>query len=204
MNDEQDTMTPDWPAVRYDERFRHLMQKAGVETIRGVELLRAVRIVNNLYDAIFSERLRDDQLSGPRWGILMRLYADEMSGHSGGLSPSVLSQHQMVSKNTVSALLRGLEEQGLIERQLDPNDRRSFTIRLTDLARAQVRAKTPTHVHFLNRLCADLSETEAETLLQLLARLRQSLLAFAGPEACRRAAPAAADQPSSSAINQNE
>lgn len=160
------------------------MHQHGIETIGGVQLLRAVRIVNNLYDVIFSERLRDDQLSGPRWGVLMRLYAEEMNGNTNGLSPSVLSRHQSVSKNTVSSLLRGLEEQGFIERQLDQQDRRSFTIRLTELARAQVRENAPAHVAFLNQLCADLSEQETATLLGLLTRLRRSLLKQAAANAC--------------------
>lgn len=56
----------------------------------------------------------------PRWGLLMRLYIEEVSGNMSGLSPSQLSHYQHVSKNTVSALLRGLEEQGLIARQARP------------------------------------------------------------------------------------
>lgn len=167
-----------------DLSFRQLMHQHGIETIGGVQLLRAVRIVNNLYDVIFSERLRDDQLSGPRWGVLMHLYAAEMNGNTNGLSPSVLSRHQSVSKNTVSSLLRGLEEQGFIERQLDQHDRRSFTIRLTELARTQVRESAPAHVAFLNQLCADLSAQETETLLGLLMRLRRSLLKQAAASAC--------------------
>lgn len=167
-----------------DRQFGQLMHQQGIETIGGVQLLRAVRMVNNLYDIIFSERLRSDQLSGPRWGLLMRLYAEEMNGNADGLSPSVLSKHQAVSKNTISALLRGLEERGLIERQLDEKDRRSFTIRLTALARTQIRENAPAHVAFLNQLCADLSKQEMATLLDLLMRLRQSLLKQANPNAC--------------------
>ena len=167
-----------------DQRLRQLMQQNGIETIGGVQLLRAVRMVNNLYDVIFSERLRDNQISGSRWGLLMHLYAEEMNGNANGLSPSVLSRHQFVSKNAVSSLLRGLEDQGLIERQLDQHDRRSFTIRLTELARTQIRENAPAHVAFLNQLCADFSEQETETLLDLLMRLRQSLLRQTGPNAC--------------------
>lgn len=169
----------------HDRDFRALMQQHGIETISGVELLRAVRIVNNLYDVIFSERLRDSQLSGPRWGLLMRLYAEELRGNQDGLSPSALSHHQAVSKNTVSSLLRGLEDQGLIERRLDAHDRRSFTIRLTELSRSRIREQAPSHVAFLNQLCGDLSAAETATLLELLARLRQSLLSQAGPEFCQ-------------------
>ena len=169
----------------HDLNFRAVMQQHGIKTLSGVELLRAVRIVNNLYDIIFSERLRDSQLSGPRWGLLMRLYAEELRGNQDGLSPSVLSHHQAVSKNTVSSLLRGLEDQGLIERRLDAHDRRSFTIRLTDLGRSRIREQAPSHVAFLNQLCRDLNAAETATLLELLARLRQSLLSQAGPGVCQ-------------------
>lgn len=170
---------------KYDQRFRTLMGQYGITDTHGVELLRAVRIVNNLYDAIFTERLRDDQLSGPRWGLLMRLYMEEAGGNSAGLSPSQLSHHQHVSKNTVSALLRGLEDQGLVERRLDQDDRRSFTIHLTDLGRSQIRENAPEHITFLNQLCAGLRPEERSTLLDLLARLRASLMQHAALGECR-------------------
>ncbi|QLQ05021.1 MAG: hypothetical protein HZY76_02195 [Anaerolineae bacterium] len=78
----------------------------------------------------------------------------------------------------------GLEEQGLIARQLDPNDRRSFTIHLTDLARTQIRENAPQHVAFLNQLCAGLSPDESSILLSLLAKLRQSLLQYTAVDDC--------------------
>lgn len=169
----------------FDQRFGTLMRQHGITDTHGVELLRAIRIVNNLYDIIFSERLRDDQLSGPRWGLLMRLYMEEASGNANGLSPSRLSHHQHVSKNTVSALLRGLEDQGLIERRLDPADRRSFTIHLTALGRTQIRENAPQHVAFLNQLCAGLQPDEGRLLLDLLAKLRVSLMQQADLDDCR-------------------
>lgn len=177
---------------KQDERFRALMDQHGITETHGVELLRAVRIVNNLYDVIFSERLRDDQLSGPRWGLLMRLYMEEGSGNSTGLSPSQLSHHQHVSKNTVSALLRGLEDQGLIERRLDQEDRRSFTIHLTALGRSQIRNNAPQHIEYLNQLCAGLQPNESRMLLELLGRLRTSLMQHAAPGDCRVRSEAAA------------
>lgn len=170
---------------KHDQRFRALMGQCGITDTHGVELLRAVRIVNNLYDAIFTERLREDQLSGPRWGLLLRLYMEETGGHAAGLSPSQLSHHQHVSKNTVSALLRGLEDQGLVERRLDQEDRRSFTIHLTELGRTQIRENAPQHVTFLNQLCAGLLPDERSALLQLLAKLRASLMQHAVFADCR-------------------
>lgn len=178
-------MEPRPASFTYDQRFRAFMRQHGISDTAGIELLRAVRIVNNLYDVIFSERLRDDQLSGPRWGLLVRLYMEEASGNANGLSPSQLSHHQHVSKNTVSALLRGLEDQGLIERQLDSRDRRSFTIHLTEMGRAQIRENAPQHVAFLNQLCAGLQPAESGLLLELLAKLRASLVQYADLDDCR-------------------
>lgn len=181
---------------KYEQHIGEMMRQQGITDTHGMELLRAVRIVNNLYDVIFSERLRDDQLSGPRWGLLMRLYMEETRDRASGLSPSQLSHLQHVSKNTVSSLLRGLEDQRLIERRLDPTDRRSFTIHLTELGRTQIRENAPQHVAFLNQLCASLLPEESNTLLDLLTKLRASLMQHAAVHDCR---PETTSQPQTAA-----
>ena len=69
------------------------------------------------------------------------LYVEEQRGKSLGLPPSYLSRCQDVTKNTISVLLRGLEDQGWIERTLDPDDRRVFRIRLTPAGRELIRTR---------------------------------------------------------------
>ena len=85
----------------------------------GVEIGRLVRTVCNLYETRIDDALREQGLSGPRWGLLLRMLAEEQRGHTGGMSPTHLSRCQNVSKNTISSLIGGLEEQGLVERELD-------------------------------------------------------------------------------------
>ena len=80
-----------------------------------------------------------------------------------------------MSKNTISAHLRALEELRLIERQLDPNDLRAFRIRLTTDSRSLIRSSTPLHLEFLNDLIAQLTLEECEMLQGLLAKLVESL-----------------------------
>ena len=94
---------------------------------------------------------------GPRWVLLFRLLAEERCGCGEGISPTHLSQRQNVSKNTISVLLRGLEEQGLIERTLVPDDRRAFQIRLTAAGRTLVETTAPAHIAFLNEMTAGLT-----------------------------------------------
>ena len=112
---------------------------------------------------------------GPRWVLLFRLLAEERSGCGEGISPTHLSQRQNVSKNTISVLLRGLEEQGLIERALVPDDRRAFQIRLTDAGRTLVETTAPAHIAFLNAVAAGLTAEENAQLIELLQKLHRSL-----------------------------
>jgi DNA-binding MarR family transcriptional regulator len=143
----------------------------------GVELRRAVHVVANQYDALEDEALRRAGLSGPRWVLLLRLLGEEQLFGRAEVSPTYLSRCLQVSKNTVSALLTGLETQGLVSRSLDPADKRAFHIRLTDAGRAIVRETAPDHVAYLNRLATALTPVERAQLLSLLERLQAGLQA---------------------------
>jgi DNA-binding MarR family transcriptional regulator len=150
----------------------------------GVELLRLVKMTGNLYDIINGERLREADLSGPRLWLLTRLWMEETHGHVQGTRPTHLSRWQNVSKNTISALLRGLEEQGLVERALDSEDRRVFRIRLTAAGRELVQRIAPRHLASLNQLAGGLATAERAELIVLLQKLYCSLAAQASlPEA---------------------
>ncbi len=141
----------------------------------GLDLLRQLHMVTNAVDAAADERLRDSNLSGPRWVLLLRLLADERCGCRDGISPTYLSRHQQVSKNTISVLLRGLEEQGLVDRTLVPDDRRACRIRLTDAGRNLIETTAPEHIAFLNGLTAGLTAEESRQLAALLDKLYRSL-----------------------------
>jgi DNA-binding MarR family transcriptional regulator len=138
--------------------------------------MRLIHMAANAYATAVDEQLREADLSGPRWMLLLRLLAEERRGIVDGVSPTRLSRCQNVSKNTISALLGGLEEQGLIERALDPDDKRAFRIRLTDAGRQVVQTTGPGHIAFVNSLAAGLSAEEKAQLMELLEKLRRSLV----------------------------
>jgi len=163
------------PAVQ--QVFQQFLQAHGIADMHGVDLLRHVNIIANTYEAIASEQMRATRLTEPRWRILLRLWVAKQLGLPS-VQPTQLSKAQNVSKNTISAHLRSLEEQGLIERELDPDDRRQFRIRLSESGLVVVEETTPGHVQFLNGLVADLSVEEVEQLQHLLQRLHHSLLKY--------------------------
>ncbi|NOX63839.1 MAG: MarR family transcriptional regulator [Chloroflexi bacterium] len=160
--------------LHYKEVLHDLLAEQGVSDIQGVEIMRLVRMISVAYETILSARMREKGLSGPRWRLLLHLYMAERMGLSP-LSPTQLSKLQHVSKNTISSLLRSLEEQGLVVREINPLDRRQIHLRLTDAAREHIRQVTPQHVRLLNELAAGLTDDEREQLIHLLQKLRQSM-----------------------------
>jgi DNA-binding MarR family transcriptional regulator len=170
-----------------------LQDLTGAVDPTGLQLFRLVRTTANLYEAVTHQALSASMLSGPRWHLLIRLLVQEERNHGAGLSPTHLSHCLNVSRNTVSALLRGLEEQGLIERTLDPDDRRVFWIRLSEEGRALVRSSAPQHLAFLNRLVAGLLPAEQAQLIELLDKLYRSVAANGEGQGAGRGAQDAGD-----------
>jgi DNA-binding MarR family transcriptional regulator len=163
------------------QAIRSLFQELNAKPLHGLEVVRQIHLLANLYEALTEEQLRAHNLSQPRWSLLLRLWGAEQLGVPC-VRPTQLSHTQGVSKNTISTHLRSLEEQGLIERELDPDDRRQFLIRLSEAGRALVQAATPGHIRFLNNLTADLTAQEVEQLVGLLLRLHHSLIRHGGME----------------------
>ena len=167
-----DTQEP----VPHSQSIRTLVQSlAGDAGMTGLELMRWLHMATNAYAGAADEQLRESGLSGSRWVLLLRLLAEERCGCEEGISPTHLSQRQNVSKNTISVLLRGLEEQGLIERSLVPDDRRAYHIHLTDAGRALMETTAPEHISFLNGVAAGLTAQESAQLIGLLQKLYRSL-----------------------------
>jgi len=155
---------------------RQLKALFGLEDTSGVELAGLVHAVTHLYDYVESQGAEGPELSGPRWALLLHLLAEERFGHEQWLTPTRLSRFQGVSKNTISSLLRGLEEQGYIQRTLDAGDRRVFRIQLTEAGREVVQRLAPQRVAYVDRLASGLSGEEREQLIALLEKLYRSVL----------------------------
>ena len=113
----------------------------------------------------------------------MRLFGKEKLGELA-VSPTDLSRTQQVSRNTISAHLRALEEQGLIEREVDREDLRQFRIRLTTSGRALIESTMPSYLAFLDDLAGDLTPDEREQLRTLLRKLHGSLCVHGQIEGC--------------------
>jgi DNA-binding MarR family transcriptional regulator len=156
--------------------FKELLGELGVAVDpTGLELVRLIHMVGNQFTGEAESKIDGVAMSGPRWRLLLRLFMEERHGQTEGLAPSYLSRCQNVSKNTISVLLRGLEDHGWVERTLDRQDRRVFRIRLTPAGRELIRTTAPVRMAHLNSLVHEMSADERTQLIRLLAKLHRSL-----------------------------
>lgn len=158
------------------------------EDISGFELSTGIHMLANMFESFLNIRDNEIGVSSQRMGILMRLYMDEKMGINEPLTPTMLSRFQNVSKNTISSLIRGLEGQGLVTREIDQEDKRIFRLRITEKGRNLVQKETPQRAVFLNKLVSSLTEEERCQLSDLLMKLRKSMIdqAHLGKFGCKK------------------
>ncbi|MBB2751370.1 UNVERIFIED_ORG: DNA-binding MarR family transcriptional regulator [Rhizobium aethiopicum] len=90
------------------------------------------------------------------------------SGAPHRLSPGELLEMTMVSSGTMTNRIDQLEKSGFVERIVNPDDRRSVLIALTDKGLATVEAAVDAHVANQHRLTGNLSAADKAELDRLL------------------------------------
>ncbi|MBZ9750649.1 MarR family transcriptional regulator [Deinococcus sp. HMF7604] len=120
-----------------------------------------------LGDAVRATAAQADLTSATR-DLLLTLYR---SAPPEGLPASEVAALLAVSPATVTGNTDRLEARGLLTRRLDPQDRRSWRLALTDQGRALVQAHLPVHLAFEAQLLAALSSEEIQQFEGLLRKL---------------------------------
>lgn len=93
-------------------------------------------------------------------------------GENGGMSTADLARAQAMKPQSMSAILAGLEQEGLVERSPHPTDGRQILFALTAQG-VEARRKRSTAKHeWLLRAVAKLSPAERQTLLCAAALIR--------------------------------
>ncbi|MCM3135532.1 MarR family transcriptional regulator [Paenibacillus polysaccharolyticus] len=88
-----------------------------------------------------------------------------------GLKVSEISALMRVKSPTITPVIRGLEDEGLVERTMDPEDRRAVRITITDAGRAIIRAAHEERMRTFNRLVEHLGEEDSLQLTELLSKV---------------------------------
>ncbi|WP_328602686.1 MarR family winged helix-turn-helix transcriptional regulator [Nocardia terrae] len=109
-------------------------------------------------------------LSAGRYRLLAALEDAE-----GELSPSRLAAILGVTRATVTGLIDGLEQQGLVCRRASAEDGRAVTVVLTARGAQKLREVAPEHFGRLQSMVGALTREEREVFLDLLERISRGV-----------------------------
>jgi DNA-binding MarR family transcriptional regulator len=125
----------------------------------------------NLIEGEVRGRLRAEfDTTLPRFDLMAQL-----ERHPGGLKMNELSQRLMVTGGNVTGITDQLESEGLVVRESDPADRRTYTVKLTPAGRRAFARMAAAHEQWVVGLFAGLAAPEKEQVYRLLAKLKLSL-----------------------------
>jgi DNA-binding MarR family transcriptional regulator len=115
-------------------------------------------------------RLRDHfDITLPRFDLLAQL-----DRTPNGMTLGELSQRMMVSNGNITGLVDRLVAQGLIRRVPSPTDRRVQIVSLTAEGRKFFRAMARENAEWVGQIFADLTPSDIDALMPLLAKTKAS------------------------------
>jgi DNA-binding MarR family transcriptional regulator len=129
-----------------------------------------------LIESEVRKHLREDfHFTLPRFDLMAQLDR----AHKG-MTLGELSQRMMVTNGNVTGLVERLVERGLVDRRPSPQDRRAQIVSLTAEGRRLFRAMARANEEWIGDMFADLSNSDIEALLRLLAKAKMSVRSAIG------------------------
>jgi DNA-binding MarR family transcriptional regulator len=89
--------------------------------------------------------------------------------------PSEISDAIGVSTARVATVLNGLEEKGLITREIDSGDRRRIIVKLTQKGAERAEEQHREHIENIKSILSSLGEEDAKELVRIFGKLAEVL-----------------------------
>lgn len=128
--------------------------------------------IKQLQDRIFTKLLQDNELeiSGGQGRILFILWKEDH------LTIGDISKKASLAKNTVSIVVDGMVKKGIVERQINSNNRRQTVISLTDYAKSMQQQYEHISQQMNELFYQGFTEEEQEQFELYLKRIRDTLI----------------------------
>jgi DNA-binding MarR family transcriptional regulator len=146
--------------------------RATVDDHRALRLWLRLLTCSQLIERHVRSRLRSRfGTTLPRFDLLSQL-----ERHPQGLKMNQLSRLLMVTGGNVTGIVDQLVKEGLVARVDDAADRRAWRVKLTRAGDKAFAERARAHEAWVVELLSGLSRKDADALMQLLARLKQTTL----------------------------
>ncbi|MGF1681417.1 MarR family winged helix-turn-helix transcriptional regulator [Photobacterium minamisatsumaniensis] len=128
-----------------------------------------INVVANRTAKQLDTELKKHGLTIALWPTMMCLWEEE------GVTQTEISQKSKVENSTTTRTLDKLEKMGLVERQDDPNSRRSFRIYLTDAGRSLKDELLPIPTAINKEMLSLLDANEQKEMIRLLQKMMAAM-----------------------------
>jgi DNA-binding MarR family transcriptional regulator len=161
----------DLPSQEVLQRFAERYPAADVTAIASFLML--LRVATDLSVALDACLSKHDLLQGRWWVLILLMREGDLTSQ-----PSVLAEKLGVTRATMTGLLDGLEQGGLVQRVSAPQDRRSVQVKLTAAGQAKLDAVMPDYYSRLRLCMQGLSESQRSDLQSILGVIDDGISAW--------------------------
>jgi DNA-binding MarR family transcriptional regulator len=154
------------------ENIVDLEMSTGADSHMSLRLWLRLLTTTNLVQTELRRRLRIEfDTTLPRFDFMAQL-----ERHPEGLKMNEISRRLMVTGGNVTGLTDQLVKEGLVARDVDPNDRRACTVRLTPTGRTLFDKMAQAHERWVVELFGGLGLEDKSKMHQRLGKLKDHLL----------------------------
>jgi len=138
------------------------------ESAIGYVIGRSCHIMRKAFRTTFGRA--GHEITPEEWGLLNRLWERD------GQRQAELADATIRDRTTVTRLLDGMVEKGLVRRETDPDDRRAVQTWLTPEGRALRRELIPLTEDLLRRALQSIPKRDLATTVKTLRRMQANLV----------------------------
>ncbi|MBS4804216.1 MAG: MarR family transcriptional regulator [Clostridium sp.] len=112
------------------------------------------------------ETIKESGLTISQFGVLEALY------NKGNLRICELIEKMLTTSGNITVVIKNLEKDGFIKRNIDPEDKRSCIISITDKGKDIIESVLPNHINNIKNIFDVLSDEEKVTLKNILKKFK--------------------------------
>jgi len=139
----------------------------------GERYLKSIRLLAECmqsFERLSGEHARQCGLTHAQFDIIATL------GNTPGMSYKELGDKTLITKGTLTGVIERLEQKGLVERERNEEDKRSFFVRLTPVGEAMFREVFPKIVERGRLVFSGYSDADFTTLEKTLSQLKTVII----------------------------
>ena len=128
------------------------------------------------FERVTAEHVRQCGLTQAQFDIIATL------GNTAGMSHKDLGQKTLITKGTLTGVIDRLEQKGMVARERNAVDKRSYFVRLTAEGEQKFREVFPKVTALGRKIFTDFKDDDFAAMEQTLARLKQVIAASDRPD----------------------